>query len=84
VHMHVHHRSTLALQAWIVLIVMIVSGVVRDCGVGRVLKRMYRFQRAAGKNAFQLLSQHRNDVAAAFFLLAKQYVISALRCWSAC
>ena len=36
--------------------------------------RFVRFQRAAGKNAFQLLSQHRNDVAAAFFLLAKQCV----------
>ncbi len=39
-----------------------------------------RFQRAAGKNAFQLLSQHRYDHAAAFFLLARQYVTSCVAC----
>ncbi len=38
------------------------------------LPSLARFQRAAGKNAFQLLSQHRYDVAAAFFLLARQCV----------
>ena len=44
----------------------------RDHGLYASFLAASRFQRTAGKNAFQLLSQHRNDAAAAFFLLARQ------------
>lgn len=44
------------------------------CALCPRLDGVHRWKRAAGKNAFTLIGQHKYEQAAAFFLFARQYV----------